>query len=111
MKGWSVTFISKADTALIFQVLNQLADFLYYDPRRDRIEPVADTLLSLQTRMRAARKPDTSFDEFEISDDETAAVVLLIPEIILNLDGVEFHIRTGYEPDEALATRDRLLQH
>jgi hypothetical protein len=106
-----VTSISKADAELIVQVLNQLADFLFYDPRRVYIEPVTDILRSVQTRMRAARKSESGLGEFELSDDETAAVVLLIPEIILNLDGVEFYTRTGYQPDEALATRDRLLQH
>jgi hypothetical protein len=106
-----LTSISKADAELIVQVLNQLTNFLIYDPRRVQIEPVADILRSLQTRMRAARKSETGLGEFEISDDETAAVVLLIPEIIQSLDGVEFYTRSGYQPEEAMATRDRLLQH
>jgi hypothetical protein len=111
MKGWGVKSISKPDAALIVQVLNQLTNFLFYSQRKDQIEPVADTLRSVQTRMRAARKSESGLGEFELSDDETAAVVLLIPEIIRSLYGVEFYTRTGYQPDEALATRDRLLQH
>jgi hypothetical protein len=110
VKGRGVRSISKADAALIFQILNQLANFLTYSQRKDQVEPVADTLKSLQARMRAARKSESGLDGFEFSDDETAAVVLLIPEIIRSLDGAEFYTRTGYQPDQALATRDRLLQ-
>lgn len=106
-----MTSVSKADTALIFQVLNQLANFLTYSQRKDQVEPVAETLRSVQTRMRAARKSESGLDGFSFSDEESAAVVRLIPEIIRSLDGAEFYTRTGYQPDQALAARDRLLRH
>lgn len=109
MKGLGVGSVSKADVALILQVLNQLANFLTYSQRKEQVEPVAGTLRSVQARLRAARGSGSGLDDFEFSEDELAAIALLIPEIIRSLDGVEFYTRTGYQPEQALATRDRLL--
>jgi hypothetical protein len=104
-----VKCITKADAALILQVLNQLGNFLAYSQRKDQVEPVAETLKAIQTRMRAVRNEDQELGGIEFTDDEAAAVALLIPEIVRSLNGQEFYTRTGYQSEQGMAIRDRLL--
>jgi hypothetical protein len=103
-----VARLDEGDAKIILQVLNQVPNFLTYGTRHATVEPVADTLRSLLTRLRKLSDEKARLSEVDLSEDEADAVRLTIPEVVNSLGTLEFSLRTGYSTTEALAVLDHL---